>query len=400
MMTRPRRSPLARGFSLIEALIALVVTSFGLLAIAGVGLKLAHSEDVARQRGEATRLAQEQIENFRSFTQLAAEPGRNAWASMGGATTSDEIINGADYSTNTVFKRSWQVFDSVDDPWRRVSVTVAWADRVKGDAEPQSITFNSIISKTDPFDSGALAFPLPGNTTLKRPKNRSLNIPVPATDLGNGQSVVQMGSFAVVFDNAAGWVVKTCEGKVVKTVADLETGCIDSNAYIVAGYVSLSGTSSFPAGLDINAGLVSGSEGVICHLEDAKDQNDAPDSAAVIAGYKYYLCVVRVATKGAEWGGTIRLAAPGLNSGTNYLVCRFQYAPLDATPSKVNNPKNVQPYTQVGDSLDNQNYVITTANSCPTIDSLQTKQHQNCRSSNPNNNELNRGTDCPATKVP
>lgn len=376
-----------RGFSLLESLIALVIVAFGMLAIAGVSLKLANSEDIARQRGEATRLAQEKIEELRSFTQIDTAVGVQAWADM--ASSNDVIGNGADYHANTTFTRTWQVFDSVDDPWRRVQVTVNWTDRVNGDAVPHSLSFGSVISKTDPFDSGALAFPLPGNTTLKRPKNRNLNIPVPAVDLGGGKSVVQLTSnFAVVFSNDTGYVVLTCPF-VVDSTEDLD-GCTSTNAYIIAGYISLSGTTSFPSGLLVSTAQITDSTGVTCTLADAKDQN----SGEAISGYKYYLCVVSVPASGSAWSGTMRLGGSGLNAGaSDYLVCRFQYATGGGASS---NQRNVQPYAQVAESLDNQNYVITTASSCPTITSLATTQHQNCRSSNPNKN-VNRETDCPAS---
>lgn len=372
-----------RGFSLLESMIALVIVAFGLLTLAGVSLKLSHSEDVARQRGEAARLAQQKVEELRSFTQIDSAPGVVAWADM--ANTSDTITGGADYHANTSFTRSWQVLDTVNDPWRRVLVSISWADRVGGDAAPNTLSFATVISKTDPFDSGALGFPLPGNTTLKRPKNRNLNIPVPAVDLGGGKSVVQLTSnFAVVFSNDSGYVVLTCPF-IVNTSADL-ANCTSTNAYIIAGYISLSSTSTFPAGLLVSTAQLTNTTGVTCSLSGAVDQN----TGAALTGYKYYLCVVSVPAAGEAWSGTLRLGGTGLNAGaTNYLVCRFQYP----VASGVNtNQRNVQPYANVAESLDNQNYVLTTTGSCPTITSLATVLHQNCRSSN-----ASRATDCPAS---
>lgn len=381
-MTLHRRQAAERGFTLIEAMVGLLVVAFGLLVLAGVNLKLARSEDVAKQRGEAARLAQEKIEALRSFTQIDSAAGVFAWNDLAGGT--DTIDNSASYHTNTSFTRSWQVLGASGDPMRRVQVSVNWTDRV---GEAQSVAFGTVISKTDPSDVGSLGFPLPENTTLKRPKNRNLNIPVPAVDLGNGQSVVQLqNNFAVVFSNESGYVVKTCNF-VVSTVADL-AGCTTTAAYIVAGYVSLSGTSSFPTGLGVNTALITGSSGVTCSFSDARDQT----TNALISGYKYYLCVVSVPTQGAGWSGTVRLSGSGLNSGTNYLVCRFEFPSASGvTP----NQRNVQPYTSVAESLDNQNYVVTTSNTCPTVSSLATTLHQNCRSSNPSSNP-NRAVDCPA----
>jgi prepilin-type N-terminal cleavage/methylation domain-containing protein len=382
------RPSVQRGFTLMEAMVAMLITSFGLLALAGINLKLARNEDVAKQRSEAVRLAQERIEALRSFTQIDAAAGALAWSDL--ATGSDSISGSASYHTNTSYTRSWRVMDAPSDPVRRVQVTMDWTDRV---GEAQSVTFSSMISKTDPSDVGSLGFPLPANTTLKRPKNRSLNIPMPAVDLGNGDSAVPMTvagtNYTVVFSNETGYVVKLCQF-TVNTAADLAS-CPDTPAYIIAGYVSLNGTNSFPSGLAINTGLITGATETICSLTDALDQNKTTNN--VIAGYKYYLCVVRMINTSATWSGKVRLVGSGLNSGPNYLVCRFQFP---SATDVSNNQLNVQPYTNVNDSLDNQNYVITTNSSCPTVTSLATTLHQNCRSSNPNSN-ANRSTDCPAS---
>jgi Tfp pilus assembly protein PilV len=368
------------GFSLLEALIALAVLAVGLLTLATLTLKVARSEDVARQRGEAVRLAQERIELMRSYTQLSTAAGAVAWDDL--ANGSDTITATSTFSANTQFARSWQVLGISSDPMRNAVVTVSWTDRGN---ETQSVSLATVISKTDPSDIGSLGFPLPANTTLKRPKNRNLNIPVPALDLGNGQSVTQLqNNFAVVFSNESGYVVKTC-AFVVSTAADL-AGCTSTSAYIIAGYISLGGSASFPSGLAINSALLSGSTGVTCSVANAVDQT----TSAAISGYKYYLCVISVASAGAPWSGTVRLAAPTLNTGsTQYLVCRFQFPSANGVSA---NQRNVQPYASVSESLDSQNYLLTSASSCPTVSALATTQHQNCRSSN-----ASRATDCPAS---
>ena len=366
-----RHSPCrVRGISLIEALIALLVTGAGLLVLGTTQMRLVQSADASRQRGEATRLAAERIESARSFSSISGA-GPTAWNGLSG---------GADTSTSSVtYTRSWTLDGDISQPMRQINVAVDWADRT---GAAQTVTMSSVISRTDPLDVGSLGFPLPGNTTLKRPKNRNLNIPVPAVDLGNGQSVTQISSnLAVIFANDSGVVVKSCN-VVITTAADV-AGCADTAAYILAGYVSLSGTTVFPPSLGINSGQISGSTGVTCSLTAAINQN----SNAAISGYKYYICVVQVAATGNAWAGTLRLS--GMASGTDYLVCRFQYPAATGVSA---NERNVQPYVGVASSLDQQNYIITTGGSCPTVDSLVTVQHQNCRSSNGS-----RAADCPAT---
>ena len=366
MSRHPLKS--ARGFTLIEALIALLVAGLGLLTLSVVPLKLVQNADLARQRGEATRLAAEKIESLRGYTSITGA-GTSAWNGLAGGTDTA--------SSNVSYTRSWTLDGDSAQPMRQLKVDVSWPDRA---GVTQLVTLSSVISRTDPADVGLLGFPLPANTTLKRPKNRNLNIPVPALDLGNGQSVVQLTSiFAVVFSNESGYVVKTCNF-MVTSASDL-AGCTTTAAYIVAGYISLSGAATFPTGLGINSALVSASTGVSCSVANAVNQA----TGATIAGYKYYLCVVSVTSAGAAWAGQLRLA--GMASGTDYRVCRFQY-PTAAGASA--NQRNVQPYVSVTESLDQQNYILTTNNSCPTVASLATTLHQNC-------SDNNTRPDCPAS---
>ena len=366
---RPRVAGSQRGFTIIEALVALAVVAFGMLGVVGLQALMARNADVAKQRSEATRLAQQQIESLRAYTTIAVAASQASWNGM--ASGNDAA------TTNASFARAWTVAGSASDPMRRVSVNVAWTDRA-GDA--QQVTLNSVISKTDPADSGLLGFPLPQNTTLKRPKNRNLNIPVPALDLGGGKSVYQLANnFAVVFSNDTGYVVMKCNF-VVANAADL-VNCAQYSAFILAGYVSLHNAAAFPAGLAIKTGDVAGTTSTSCTLGNAVDQNDG----SAIAGYKYYLCVMEVPANGS-WSGTVRLA--GMVSGVDRLVCRFQFpAVAGITP----NARNVQPYATVKESLDNQNYVITGNAACPTVSSLVTTLHQDCRASN-----ASRATHCPA----
>ena len=365
-----RMSLLQRGFTLIESLIALLVVGAGMLLLSVTQMKLVQNADLARQRGEATRLAAEKIESSRAYTSITGT-GVTAW---------NGLAAGSDTSTsNTAYTRSWTVDGDISQPMRQLNVAVSWTDRA---GAAQSVSLSSVISRTDPADVGSLAFPLPANTTLKRPKNRNLNIPVPARDLGNGESVVQLAkNFAVVFSNESGYVVKTCSFEV-STLTDL-AGCTTTSAYIVAGYISLDGTTTFPASLGMNTSLVTGSTAVSCSVSNAVDQT----TNTSISGYKYYLCVVSVASVGAPWSGRFQLS--GMATGTDYRVCRFQYP---AAAGVSTNQRNVQPYSNVVESLDQQNYIITTGSSCPTVQNLATTAHQVCRNSN-----ASRATDCPAS---
>ena len=72
---RPGLSRPSRGVSLIEALVALAVMSIGLLGVAGMQATLRSTADLSKQRSEAVRLAQEKLEDLRSFGTLVAHTG-------------------------------------------------------------------------------------------------------------------------------------------------------------------------------------------------------------------------------------------------------------------------------------------------------------------------------------
>jgi len=391
------------GFTLVEALIALVITAFGMLGLAGMQMMMSRNAEVAKQRSEATRVAEAKLEELRSFTQIATGAGVVSWDGLTSGSdtqTSDE--------TNTTYTRTWTLSTATTDaghitnPYRTIRVNVTWADRsgvtTATNAVSNIVTLNSVISQTDPADSGALAFPLPANTTIKRPKNRSLNIPIPSKKLSDGNnSVYSTSSFSIVFNNDSGYVTRKCDP--VSDVDDVDTedeltGCVDFDGYVLSGYISKTMTS-FPASLGINetdlaARITGDAAGVDCAVDTATNQN----TDATLSDYKFYLCVIPVSTPvadGGSWSGRVHLS--GMNTGTDYLVCRLQY-PTTATGTS--NQRNVQPYTSVAESLDNQNYIITTATDCPSVSngttSLLTIEHQNCSSSN-----ASRAADCPAS---
>jgi len=376
-----------RGFALIEALAAMVIVGFGMLALVRVQSTLTQNADAARQRSEATRLAEEKIEQLRAYNSVVSGVGVS-WADMTSSSTPETPSSPSD----TTYSRSWTLGGAAADPMRPIQVTVSWTDRT---GTASSVRLNSVIARVDPALAGSLSFPLPGNGNIKLPKSRNLNIPIQAVNLGGGQSAYNLTSgsntfnFAVVFSNVTGYVVMRCTNQVHSS-SDLSS-CTNYNAYIAAGYIAkmnssgngngnsgwsvdtstwLQSTSNFK-GINLSQITPSLSHGSTdCVFNPATDQN----TGAQIAGYDYYLCVMQVSTAGGTWSGKVQLA--GVPAG--YVVCRYQYS---STTSNANE-NNVQPYTNVNESLDQQNYAIAqgnNANSCPT----GTVLHQTCTSSSP-----------------
>jgi type IV pilus modification protein PilV len=386
-----KRSTLSRqaGITLIEALIALLVMAFGMLALSGMQLSLSRNADVAKQRSEALRLAQRHMDKLRSFTAIST--GTINWNGLASVAVDTQS------SSNTTYTPEVSFGGATTDAMRPVTVKMSWPDRA---GVTQSVTLASVISKSDPVDIGSIENPLPLNTPLKRPKNRNINIPIPAQDLGNGTSSYQFSSsYAIVFSNITGGVVQICNPGVSNATAAqiLASSCVSITGYVVAGYVNYSGlteSSVWPGGTStegINTASITrntaSSDSITCNFGNATDQN----TGATIADYKYYLCVIPLNTP-YTWSGTVLLG--GVSTTSNYFVCRYQY-----TQTSINsNERNVQPYSSVDTSMDEQNYkIFLSGNTGTPTDSDCTgmtvndtlgasvsigKLHQNCKSSN------------------
>lgn len=398
---RVRRAGGQRGFALIEALIALLVMAFGMLALSGMQVSLSRNADVAKQRTEAMRLAQARIEEMRSFTGIST--GTINWNGL------DAMVD-TFRTTNTNYTVASTMSGVDTDALRAVNVQVDWLDRT---GAPQRVSLASVISQTDPRDPGFIGNPLPLNAPLKRPKNRNINIPIPSLELGNGRSSTQFSTdYVIVYSNVTAGVVKVCDpvtAGLTATVIEINDAisgnagsCIDVTGYIVAGYIGrTSGSVAFPTGIN-HAGITRNQpftgQGIRCLFSDATDQN----TNALITdnnGYKYYVCVVPLQAP-ILWSGTMRLGGVPTTSGL--IVCRYQYTQTAVTP----NERNIQPYLNVDLSMDEQNYQVATNNSnsatslvgsttaCPSAMTVPGVSvgvvHQDCRSANPS-----RATECP-----
>lgn len=399
--SRLRRIGLQRGFSLVEALIALLVMSFGMLALSGMQLSLSRNADVAKQRTEAMRLAQARIEEMRSFTGIGT--GAINWNGLDAMVTTTT-------TTNTSYTVASAMSGVDTDALRAVNVQVDWVDRT---GAAQRVSLASVISQTDPRDPGFIGNPLPLNAPLKRPKNRNINIPIPALDLGGGQSATQFTpDYVVVYSNITAGVVQICNPVTagpIATVIEINDAiagnagsCVSIAGYILAGYIGRSTSSvTFPSGIN-HSGITLDQpftgQAIRCLFSDATDQNT---NALITAdnGYKYYVCVVPL-TAPFLWSGTVRLGS--VPTTGNQIVCRYQYTQAGLTA----NERNVQPYVNVNMSMDEQNYQVAThgaspasslagsTTACPsgmTVTGVSVGVvHQDCRLANPS-----RATECP-----
>ena len=329
---------------------------------------MSRNADDARQRTEAVRIAQEKIETFRSYTGIMStlvDQGSTSNTALNWNTliNGNEIINSN--SANAIYTRNWTFGSNFSDSMRGITVNVIWADRA---GDTQTVSLSSAVSKIDPAHSGFLSFPLPLNTNLKRPKNRSIDIPVPAISINNtGHSYIAWNGSTggyLVFSDASGDIIQKCSALPAVTSASAATnlplsGCTQFNGYLLTGYIT--GDSALNVNLVTKIVVPFSNQQFIgdtpeCSVGIAFDQNNG----AAIANTKYYACLI-VPTDDANtipttrvWSGRIDLAGITSASLAGTYTCRFT---TDANTEVNDNHPAI--YSSVDKSLDNQNFYIS-----------------------------------------
>lgn len=389
----------ARGVTLLEALIALLVLSLGMLTMARLQTTLRLNSDIARQRSEAVRLAEEDMETLRAFASVAAGNAVKAYADISAANRSvrpDPASGG-----NVNFEIARQV-TSVDDPtYKTASVSVNWTDRT---GAAQRVALDSVIAANPPGLSAVLAIS-PRMQAVKGVLGRAVSVPVSATDLGNGQSVLKLDSsqtIAFVFSNASGRVVSVCSGVAAATrhmVAGDLASCTAMNGLLLSGQVrfSLNGApdaahaNDTPLPLAVALALTGGPDPrpaqcgaqamkTVAYSVDTSSRREAVPLLATAASWGVpswtdlgerfvaYHCVVTPANTPARWSGRSTLLPQGWALGSMagaYKVCRYS-ADQDGSGRVDSNAEHPDSYADVAANLTQQNFLVVKGDqSCP-----------------------------------
>lgn len=131
-----------RGISLIEALIAFLVLSLGMLAVVRLQPELRQHADLARQRSVATRIAQQDIEALRG-----AAPAAPAAIAAAAYSVEPDGLGSPRYAVQRqVDAATWPHAHGVE-------VIVSWPDR---GGETQQVVLVTLIGADDPSAAGAL----------------------------------------------------------------------------------------------------------------------------------------------------------------------------------------------------------------------------------------------------
>jgi Tfp pilus assembly protein PilV len=362
-----------RGVSLVEALVALLVMSFGMVALVGILSSLRRAEDLARQRGEAQRIAQSEIARLRSFSVIdrpaAAAAGVVAFSDMGVGTTVTREETPPDSNVKyTVTQTS--AWSATTPNLAEVRVSVTWNDRV-GDA--QVLALDTLIAAVDPVFGGGLAVPQPVGVT-RQPANRSPDIPVGAKDLGDKTSAYKPspgGGTAWVFDNQTGLITKSCSVSTGIATSAITSGDLTSCASVSNG-LFVSGTIRFSMTAPPNA-RVPEATAAPAHAAVTLISTGHPaapvcfdDSGTVPYAITYACLILGNTDTPSIWSGSIELT--GIDTTTlptpPYRVCRYTFDyNRNGTPDNEEHPAT---YANVAKSLPRQNFlVIAGAQSCP-----------------------------------
>lgn len=148
--SRPVRE---HGFTLIEALIALVILSFGLFGLMQLQARVMTGTSASKTQTIAVNLAHQKIEELRvtPYDEIAGNNGES------------EVIPAGEGGT-TAFTRSWSVKEETSPPYKEVSVTASWTD---AEQIPESVTLTSFIAES----TFAALEPVSEDPTLPPPSN-------------------------------------------------------------------------------------------------------------------------------------------------------------------------------------------------------------------------------------
>ena len=256
-LRKPRRQ---RGVTLIEALVALMVMSFGMVALVGLMSNLRRSGDLGKQRSEAMRLAQAELARLRSFSVIKEPEG--AEPTVLDYETDIITLNARaqtpdDSNTTYQIKRWAGPFiddESAEPQVKAVRVVVDWKDRATKNAENrelQEVVLDTVIARVDPAFAGSVSFtPPPGG--IRQPADRHPAIPTAAKDLRDKDlrdktSVYRPSSLSStvwVFNNVTGVITGVCSIEAGTPVSALTAADVEACKNNTVGYL-LSGTIRF-----------------------------------------------------------------------------------------------------------------------------------------------------------
>lgn len=366
-----------RGMTLVEVLVCLLVLTVGLAAISRLQAHLRLSADAARQRAEALRLAQNEMERLRAFTQVPAGTGPT-YASI----ETGEPVPMEDPTASTHYTLERQVVTTAAPRHKAVTLTARWTDRI---GDPQQVELASMVAGIAPALGGVLSLQRRVSEPLQ-PQGRHPAIPLTSRDLGDGRSVFKpsvQGVVAWVFDHVTGMITQVCQAPAGVANTDLSAGqlshCGTTQGLLVSGFVRFATQTDTPGARDAEQPASPAMNLDLCLVAThtarctapslAECFDDAPSTPSPTRQTVIYHCAVFPPAGTSHWTGRLNLepvnwhlAAPEVPGG--FKVCRYSF---DHNASgRIDNAEHPALYTEVATPLTDQNFlVVRDAATCP-----------------------------------
>jgi Tfp pilus assembly protein PilV len=366
-----------RGISLIEAVVAMAVMAFGMLAVVGLQGTLRSNGDISKQRAEAVRIAQQGVEDWRAFVAIETTPGVVDYENLVTDGPTDVVGINATYSRT----RTITVSPGGSPPMKILFTTVTWYDRA---GEVQRVELSSVIAGVAPELAGSLAVPAVGVPT-RRVLGRNAAIPYTATELGDGRSAFKPpqaadGTVVWVFNDMTG-VLQTCA--ILDLVQPLSAANIDGcigRAQLLQGYVNFASTASQATATEAVAPT-----GVAFAVE-VNVMRTLPSPLVVATGsgcftapplagvpYLPYFCAVPVSADLVDppiWSGysiVTSASLPVVPVAGDKSTCRYT---TERSDNAIPNLEHPRAYAAVAGPLANQNFLVVKvvandASDCP-----------------------------------
>lgn len=307
------------GFTLIEALVSILVVGVGVLGLAKMNGNLLQGTGLSKTRADAIQIAQQQLELARN---AVAGGGCTALPT----TTQTSNVSGVSsyYTLNTNYSASGTTGNM------EIAVTVAWTDN-DNDATNNQVILRSVVSCLTSSDSALVDGGTGVGNFIKNPTGRGkvggdtypLNaIPgtantIPGTELADGTktNIKQDGTVELI--DATGQVQLT----FVKTECE-KTAASDTGFSTVSGKLFIKANNQGKPIVDADNLFVLSSDASYCSLLDFSPE-DTPSWVlpANTTGkdidyfYTYYKCYI-----GPEWWGNVGVVRTD-NAPTNNRVC-------------------------------------------------------------------------------
>lgn len=341
-MNRRTTDQVQRGFALVEALVALLILTVGILALAHMQAHLSRHSAHAREQAQAITLAQELVERWRAGAERRTPTAGSGFATI--ASGQDRVDGGA-----AAYARRWEVDDVAGA--KAVVVQLQWPDRAGRD---QLVQLRTLIAPGDALRSSLLMSPLSPAQAQLGAEGRPVSVPLHATPLAGSSrwfrqqvSLPGEGGPWLVFDARTGDVAYRCIG-MPGSEADLSS-CLAVAARLISGTVLLG------ADVSLAATRLALTDSAATACAQTALPATTPGSPRAVA----FVCLAPVrdhdhsAHTAAVWSGRLEFSAHN-SIGEAARVCRYAH----------NASQSDGRYVDVHNTLLHQNHHLSTQD-CP-----------------------------------